>query len=281
MSDQRPPPAGLAWTRLTLGGREVTLCGEASDSYFAELPSVLQAEAALFALGRAVLPRDGVVIDAGANIGLVTLGLAPLVPLGRIHAFEPGTMAFRCLQANLADDPLANATPHNLALADAPGTLTLHEHPVSASASQVVTSAHIGAAGMPLRQVQATTVDAFIAQAGLNRLDLLKIDVEGFEPEVLAGAVGALGRFNPVVAMELNSYALMVFGNRNTRHVMEVLMGSFRHVFWFDQAGRPQRIANREALHHFLHDHLVHRPGFDNLACCADDGWLERYEPPA
>jgi FkbM family methyltransferase len=258
----------------------VAICGPQADSYHASLPRAAAAEAAMFSLARAVLPPAGVVVDAGANIGMVTLGVAPFVPLGRVYAFEPGPLAFRCLATNVAADPMGNAEALNLALADKPGLLALYENPGTASANQVVTAAHIVLPGKPLRKVSATTVDAFAAERDLRRLDLLKVDVEGFEPEVLAGAVQALAWFRPVVALEFNSYTLMMFGNRNPRHVMEVLLAGFRHVFWFDPAGRPQRIGNREALHSFLHDHLLHRQGFDNLACGDDDGWLARYVPP-
>lgn len=276
-SPEAPPPG---WCEVALGGRQLRLCGPPGDLYFQNAPRAAGRLAPLLALARAVLPPEGVVVDAGANLGLVSLGLAPLVPRGRVHAFEPLGSIFPCLAANLAADPLGNAEPVNLALGAAPGELALFEGPNFAAGSHVVTPSHLNAGELAARPVRATTLDLFAAERGLARLDLLKLDVEGHELAVLAGAAAALERFRPVVYVELNSFVLIAHRDLSPRAFVEALLARFRHVLWLGPKGAVERLGPGPALHRFLHGHLVMRRAIDDLVCCDDDAWLAHYQPP-
>ena len=61
--------------------------------------------------------------------------------------------------------------------------------------------------------VPMTSIDAIVAELSLQRLDLIKIDVEGFELDVLKGALQTIRRFRPRIVAEFNSFALIA--NRN------------------------------------------------------------------
>ncbi len=130
---------------------------------------------------RPLLPRDGVVLDAGAHAGQFAFLFARLVPDGRVYAFEPGSYARSILRvaAAVKRGPVS-VRPEGLA--EAPGESTL-QVPVKPPGSVRFGVAHTGAPegdGPHVADpVRVTTVDAFAAHAGLTRLDFIKADIEG------------------------------------------------------------------------------------------------------
>jgi FkbM family methyltransferase len=141
--------------------------------------------------------------DVGANIGLYTLLFAKCAgPAGRVHAFEPEPRNFRRLQINLALNGCENVTANPLAVAANSGPVTLHVYPAAFHAWHSLTRAAMpdpdrpGETISPEReaQVQAASLDDYCAARSIARIDYLKIDVEGAEVGVLAGARGLLER---------------------------------------------------------------------------------------
>ena len=133
---------------------------------------------------------DWVVVDIGANVGLYSLLLSRLAPRGHIHAFEP-TKTARLLRENLAAAGAGNVSVHEVALGATSG---IREEPIY----------RIWGAPPETRRYQFITLDDFVNEARLTRLDCVKIDVDGFDLEVLRGARETLSRFDPWVVVELN-----------------------------------------------------------------------------
>lgn len=150
---------------------------------------------------RQVVPENGVVVDAGANIGVLSLLAARLAPRGRVYAFEPAPRTADYIRANAAANRVTNIEVEAVALSDHEGEIEFAvntEYP--AGAHLAVDEASI--------TVPTTTLDAWASRVGLDRLDVLKIDVEGAELLVLAGAAATIARFRPVVVAECNAGAL-------------------------------------------------------------------------
>jgi FkbM family methyltransferase len=255
---QAKPPADTADVReIMISGRLCRVSGDPEDSYFRNLKVQVGGNRTLAAVAAAVLPPDGVVFDVGANIGLSSLSIAPLVPRGRIRAFELLPATARHLAANAAAEPLGNIEPVASAVGAEPGRLALHPGANFSAGSHVVSDQHANEGHVATVEVPVLTLDGFAEERGLDRLDLLKVDVEGFELDVLRGARRCLNRFRPVLFTEVNSFALLAVRNVNPRRFVERLLRRFRHVFWLDAARRPQRITPGPALYRFLHTHLV------------------------
>ena len=132
---------------------------------------------------RIPLTTDSVVLDIGANIGVLTRQFASRA--GRVHAFEPSPRALRLLRANVQD--LANVTIHPVAVADTTGKARF------AQRQNVDMSSLASDGGI---EVSVTTIDALALAP-----DFIKIDVEGFEEQVLLGAKETLARA-PIVMFE-------------------------------------------------------------------------------
>jgi len=160
-------------------------------------------------LEKLVKPGD-VVFDIGANIGAHTLGLARCVgPAGKVFAFEPTDFAFDKLKRNLALNPglQARTYPRQVLLAEAPAEEAPKEifasWPLEKDAS--VHPKHRGRL-VTARNATVDTLDRVVEREGIERLNVIKIDVDGHELPVLQGGLAGLTKFRPVLVMEMSPY---------------------------------------------------------------------------
>jgi FkbM family methyltransferase len=138
-----------------------------------------------------------VVIDAGANVGFFALRHAALVgSTGRVYAFEPNAAVFRLLVHNVQRNRLAHVRCCHSALSDHSGTVRFS---ASARASSL---GHIAAGDEEGVTVQSVTLDDLVERESLERIDLLKMDVEGHEPHVIRGGLARALPITRRVVME-------------------------------------------------------------------------------
>lgn len=140
---------------------------------------------------------DWTIFDVGANLGYYSILFSRLAPQGTVYAFEP-TSTFTMLERNLKHHQTTNVQPLNLAVGDKNGTVTDNIFRLWGSDPE----------RMPY---PFTTLDSFVNVRAITRVDLIKIDVDGFDLEVLRGAVGVLHGQNPFVLVEMN-HALVTRG---------------------------------------------------------------------
>jgi FkbM family methyltransferase len=147
------------------------------------------------ALRQLVLPAS-LVLDIGANIGAHTLPLAQLVgPTGRVMAFEPTEFAFRKLSRNLSLNPLlaARVEAYHCFLTTGDGT-TVPNAIYSSWPLAVEAGLHAKHLGREMRteSAQARSLDSVLSEHADRRVQLVKLDVDGFECDVLQGATAML-----------------------------------------------------------------------------------------
>jgi FkbM family methyltransferase len=154
---------------------------------------------------RSVVHQDSIVADVGANQGLYTLWLARIAAKGHVYGLEPDAELFQCLEKNIRDNQLTNISAIRAAASNRSGTLAFTSNELNRGDNRA--SMHSG-----LEQVRAVTIDEIVASSGL---DLLKVDVQGFEIEVLLGAQQTL-RNNPglTVVFEFWPYGLRQAGHQ-------------------------------------------------------------------
>lgn len=246
---------------VTIGRAGVTIEAGASDPYLKDLASHATALAPLAAMAKRVVPPGGCILDVGANIGLSAITLSLARPDCRIIALEPSPSNLRFLHRNLIENDIHNVTVVDVAASDGPGELRFCESYFGAG-SHVSSSGN----GEPVEHsisVRTDSIDAIVASLGVTSVSLVKIDVEGHEPNVLAGARGVVLRDNPTIHMEFNSWCLSAFGGHNP--------AAFAHAIWkyfevleADESGNLNPV-ELDALS-FLHRNLLERGCVDDIA---------------
>ena len=159
-----------------------------------------------------VLRKDSVVIDVGANIGAHTLPLAKMVgACGMVFAFEPTIFAFEKLRRNIELNP------------DLGKQISVNQFFLCHDVSEKVCP-EIGASWplMPSVKVhplarfvkkssngaKRQALDQYIESNTVKRVDLIKLDIDGYELDMLKGAVDTIRRFKPKIMFELIPYIL-------------------------------------------------------------------------
>ena len=151
---------------------------------------------------------DSRIADVGANQGIYTLFLARLASLGHVYAFEPDPTLFASLEANVRRNHVENVTLFNTAAASEPNKLTLQPGRLNRGDNRIISDVSAGAGTI---EVKAVPLDQVIPS---SRLDMLKIDVQGFELNVLRGATQLLQQNRDlVIVLEFWPYGLRKAGS--------------------------------------------------------------------
>lgn len=134
--------------------------------------------------------------DIGAHFGLFTLVAARIVrPTGRVHAFEPGPSQWRYLTYNIAANKFEDRVQANhVALGDHEGSIGYVPGEVGNIGASHVTEEGAGTATVPL-----ITLDDYCRRNKVDRIDAIKIDVEGYELRVLQGFKETLSVLKPAL----------------------------------------------------------------------------------
>ena len=185
------------------------------------------------------------VFDIGANAGFVSAELASVA--GQVFAFEPNPDVIDWLR----NHALPNVQIVQKAVSDRCGTATLHIDVREGTAAVASSLMHLSGMEDQTRpiEVETITVDAFAEATGFLP-DLIKIDVEGFEPQVIAGARAVIERRRPIIIFELWEAQW-----ENYRSMIETLS----HLYYL------VRVSNGEAAIPYYDASL--RDGIDDILC--------------
>lgn len=143
--------------------------------------------------------RPGITfLDIGANVGYYSaLALGVMQGKGKIVALEPDPENFRYLEATLAANHGTIAVAVRKAASDHTGTMTLHTSADNRGDNRLY--ANELASGSCA--VEVDTVDSVLTAAGVSHVDLIKIDVQGYEASVLAGMKNTVGNSRELVLL--------------------------------------------------------------------------------
>jgi FkbM family methyltransferase len=182
--------------------------------------------------------QSQIVFDVGANVGWYTLNISRAIARrgGHVYAFEPIPSTFATLQYNVRLNALQSCT-----------TLTnvgLGEENRTVEFFLPKTTGSVAASQRPLFEQQENDrivariirLDDFISERGIKRLDLLKCDIEGAELLMLKGGMDSIGRFRPVIFLELLRKWSKAYGY-HPNDVITLLAAQGYHCFAITAAG--------------------------------------------
>ncbi len=151
-----------------------------------------------------------VVLDVGANIGYYTIQFSKLVEgEGRVFAFEPSSHYLDRLSINIELNKCRNVVVCPFGLSDDDGTGVLLGDDISSTmhwTSNDITQTKT-------ENISLRTLDGYLIEEKLGRLDIIKVDIDGHEPFFINGAFKTISRFHPLIFMEFSQLNLVMAGS--------------------------------------------------------------------
>lgn len=149
------------------------------------------------------LHTDSLIVDVGANIGYTALLFASHAKNSAVFAFEPHPDTFKKAQKNISLNSQLSIELLNMGLGSKKDKLKLSEVNETNSGMNRILPEGSGS-GFNSRQVEVDRLDDVLKSKKVAKVDLIKIDVEGYEAQVMAGAMQTLSNCKPVLMMELD-----------------------------------------------------------------------------
>lgn len=143
------------------------------------------------------------IVDAGANIGLTSVLLAKQFPNARILALEPEKNNYELMAKNVA--PYPNITPVRGALWSEATELNVVDPGYGNWGFQVEAHSNGASSGASDQMVHAFTVETILRDFGVEKIDILKIDIEGSELEIFQGSGRWIDKVDSLV-VELHEF---------------------------------------------------------------------------
>ena len=197
--------------------------------------------------------RNKVLIDLGANYGMYSLYLSKLYPKSRIFAFEPVTRTFNILEKVKDYFDLKNVELIKKGLGSKKKRTEI------LLPNKYTITAHIFEKGMnknpedEIEEIEIITLDNFVKEKKLSRIDFIKCDVEGFELEIFRGGKNTIRRFKPIILVEIEERHTKKY-NINPQEVINFLrkLGYSSFALKGNQMKKSYKINKNLSLYLFI-----------------------------
>jgi FkbM family methyltransferase len=187
-----------------------------------------------------------VCMDVGANVGFVGLHMARAVgPTGKVYAFEPVPFLFEKLRQNIRRNRLEAIVESRRCAISNRSERALMTVPDESVCNQglALLVAPVTDAPTNNMEIECTSLDDFADRERLDRLNFIKIDVQGAEALVIEGARSCLARFGPDIVMELSS-GLSPLG-RNSQDTIRLVEDAGYAVFELTAGGIGRQLRSK------------------------------------
>jgi FkbM family methyltransferase len=256
---------------VEFAGTLFKVCGPATDSYFSDLHNHMAGNKFFRKVLTSYVRPGSTVIDVGANIGVTTMLTSKLVPQSRIVAIEPSPIAFNCLRSTVEANGLRGVTVLQLCVSDGRlPSVHLLETTGNLSGSHIIASDHPTTTVEGGRSVIAKALDSVVDELALDRVDLVKIDVEGYELDVLNGMSRTIAKFAPLIFMEFNSWTLVAFRNISPRILLDQVRKRFGEVHYLAADGSITCARTDDDFLGLLHTNMVQHGCVDDIMFSSD-----------
>lgn len=147
--------------------------------------------------------KNSVVFDVGVNIGWTALHMAKICEEGAVYGFEPDKKNYQSFQQNLdRNSQIKNLTVYHSALGASKGLVDITViEPSNRGGNHISVNTSHSRPG----EIELNKLDDYTQKLSLKKIDLIKIDTEGYELQVLIGAKNSLLQFNPTLYIEVNN----------------------------------------------------------------------------
>jgi FkbM family methyltransferase len=156
-----------------------------------------------------LVKKGDVIFDVGTNIGETLLNFARLTGNeGHVYGFEPDDENYRNVQKNISLNNFSNTHVFKQAVSDKKETVKLFVvEPHNRGMNRILEPGEEH--GEQFIVLETTMLDSIVQENDIKRLDLMKIDIEGYEMHALRGAVDTLKRYKPALFIEVGYTRLL------------------------------------------------------------------------
>ena len=181
-----------------------------------------------------LVKKGDIVLDIGTNVGETLLNFAKLVGEGGfVYGFEPDEVNFSNVQKNIALNEFENLHVFNFGISDAPATVKLYRvDPHNLGMNRILTDAEAGEY-RDFTTIRTDTLDNVIEENKISRVNVIKIDIEGYEMHALRGARKLLERSKPRLFIEVG-YTRLINNGTSPNEMIGFLNGLSYRVFHAD-----------------------------------------------
>lgn len=181
------------------------------------------------------LDADSVFFDIGSNFGYYAINIAHKLKKGKVFAFEAVRRTFNYLKSNIEFNKLNNISANLLAVSDKNGFLDVTTDKFGCNHISSFKNGHTSC-------VDSITLDSFVLKNSINRIDMIKCDIEGAEYLVLIGAKESIKKFQPIFFLELKDVWMSRF-NTSPLDAFS-LFKNYGYTYWLICGNEIQKGSN-------------------------------------
>jgi len=216
------------------------------------------------------------VTDIGANIGCTSILFGELAE--QVISFEPSTTTYNLLQKNIKQSGLENIILFNYALGSSNAFSEITYSPDNRSGGFISNQTKISS-GHVTEKIEIKKLDDIIDDLNIQKIDFIKIDVEGFEKEVIEGARSTIERFRPIIVLELNHWCLNAFQRITIPDFFDYLQSVFP-ILYAVEGDSYADIYNESDRYKIMYNHIINFKFSNIVAAFEQDqikGFLANY----
>jgi FkbM family methyltransferase len=232
---------------IHVGCRSFDISGlSEGDPYFASVTDDFEPE--FETLCNELIHDDYICVDIGANLGLKSLLLSQHVPNGRVIAVEAAPTVAKLLEQNIENSSAKNIIVVKSAIGDSDGKTRFAENSAYG---------YISPDGV---EVPVQTLSSLVAALNLERLDFVKIDVEGYEFPILRTSIELLNQHRSLVLFEFNTWCQVGLSGVHPKKFIDWTLSQFAHVYAVrrNAGGNYLERVPEDGARTFLHTNMVH-----------------------
>jgi len=175
--------------------------------------------------------KEGMIcLDLGSNIGYYAIIESNIVgKSGKIFAIEPSPINFQILKTNLENQKMGNYTVNNIAIGENDEEMEFIVSKKSNWSKIRINSEEVNS-GDEVIKIPVKTLDSFVKENNIAKIDILRMDVEGYEYNILKGAKSVLEQFKPKLLIEVHK---MYLGTKKTLEMLKNLQNLKYEIKFF------------------------------------------------
>ena len=264
------PGANAARYVITdIGGAPYRL--ESDDDYLEHIQGAFEPH--MVELFDTLVRLPDTVLDIGANIGCTSILFGSRAR--QVVSFEPSPSTYLLLEKNVKAAGLENVMLNNLGLGKNPGRFELTFSPNNRSGG-FVSNQVTASAGHQVEAIEIVRGDDFLRHAGIGAIDFIKIDVEGFERDVIEGLRETLAASAPVVTLELNHWCLNVLQRTSVPDFFDFLRSVFPCLYAVD-IDDIRNLHDGDDAYHVMFSHVAGGFRYPNIVGAFHPDRLEAF----